>query len=95
MGAGQLINGEWIKGLVMAFYHTFILLYVGPILRQTWWGLFTLGEVPRRDHSIILLSYGLVGALITIIVLGVYLANIVDAYRQGKKRARGLPPLSL
>lgn len=91
MGLGQLINGEWVKGILMGLYHYLILKFALPALRHTWWGLITLGEIPRRDHSIILLSYGLVGTIVTVIVIGFYIGNIVDAYRGGKRRDGGHP----
>lgn len=95
MGVGQIMNGDWVRGLLMALYHTAALTYVVPVLRKTWWGLITLGEVSRRDHSIILLSYGLVGAIVTFIMVGFYIGNIVDAYKTGKKRAFGYPAATI
>ncbi|MDX5475432.1 MAG: sugar ABC transporter permease, partial [Bacillaceae bacterium] len=44
-----------------------------------YWGLFTLGEIPRVDHSIFLLIQGLVSVVITVFAVTLFYLNIIDA----------------
>jgi arabinogalactan oligomer/maltooligosaccharide transport system permease protein len=54
------------------------------------WGLFTLGEIPKVDHSIFLLIDGIIALIVTVLGLGVYAFNLYDAHSNGKKRDLGL-----
>lgn len=87
--------GEYFKGAIFALYHTFILIFAVPTLKQWWWGLITLGTDPSQHHSIFLLTTGLLGLIITIILVLIYLGNIKDAHNQAKRFIAKEPPRPL
>lgn len=88
-GFGQFYNKQILKGLI------FLILAVsfGSVFFQYigfgYWGLLTLGEIPKLDHSIFLLIDGIIAVLLTIMGLGIYAFNLYDAYQNGKKRDIG------
>lgn len=89
-GFGQFYNKQFVKGfifliLAMSFAFTFY-----DVLPVGFWGLFTLGEIPRLDHSVFLLIDGIIALIITIMGLGIFALNIYDARNNGKKRDAGL-----
>jgi len=94
-GFGQFYNGQKLKGsiylvLTVIFFTTFF-----QTLNIGFWGLITLGEIPRLDHSIRLLIDGILALLITVLGLVIYGLNLFDAYKDGKKREIGLSLNSL
>ncbi len=79
----ELLTGywiEWASGLIP----TFDLRVHGGVFTKGIWGLVTLGEVPREDHSIRLMVIGVVTlvALILFLILAIYI--IKDAYKTQK-----------
>ncbi|XKH51833.1 sugar ABC transporter permease [Chryseomicrobium palamuruense] len=88
-GVGQFYNKQILKGLV------FLILAVsfGSVFFQYigfgYWGLITLGEIPKLDHSIFLLIDGIIAILLTLMGLGIYAFNLYDAYHNGKRRDLG------
>lgn len=88
-GFGQFYNKQILKGLI------FLILAVsfGSVFFQYigfgFWGLFTLGEIPKLDHSIFLLIDGIIAVLLTVMGLGIYAFNLYDAYQNGKRRDLG------
>lgn len=89
-GFGQFYNKQFVKGVIflilaMSFAFTFY-----DVLPVGFWGLFTLGEIPRLDHSVFLLIDGIIALIITIMGLGIFALNIYDARNNGKKRDAGL-----
>lgn len=78
-GLGQLYNRRFIKGPVffILFFLSFITLY--DFMREGYWGLITLGEVPGQDDSRILLSQGIMTIILTVFYLTFYILNIIDA----------------
>lgn len=95
MGLGQIVTGDYIKGIIFAVYHSLVLIFAVPTLKEWWWGLITLGTEVGRDHSIFLLSRGLLGLIITVLLLLVYIGNIKDAYDQAGRFLRKEKPQSL
>jgi arabinogalactan oligomer/maltooligosaccharide transport system permease protein len=59
------------------------------------WGLVTLGTIPRTsaasvyDHSIMLMLGGIIAVLAILIFLAIWIWNIRDAYKTGKKIEEG------
>lgn len=88
-GVGQFYNKQILKGLI------FLILAVsfGSVFFQYigfgYWGLITLGEIPKLDHSIFLLIDGIIAVLLTLMGLGIYAFNLYDAYHNGKRRDLG------
>lgn len=85
-GLGQVYNRQIVKGLVFFIIIAAFLFTFRDLLRYGFWGLFTLGVDVRYDHSIFLLAEGILTVIITILLLGIYLFNLYDAYNTGKKR---------
>jgi len=92
MGVGQLYNRQWIKGFLYGLVNYFIVLNSIPFLLHNLRGLITLGDTPMKDHSLFMLVYGVLSVLLTLIVIGIYLFNIFDAYKNGRLRDQGKNP---
>jgi arabinogalactan oligomer / maltooligosaccharide transport system permease protein len=88
-GIGQFYNKQILKGLIFLILGLSFGIVFKDILPVGFWGLFTLGEIPKLDHSVVLLIDGIIALIITIMGLGVYALNLIDAYRNGEKRDRG------
>ena len=95
MGAGQIANGQWVKGLFLILVETLVIIPNIPLLLRTLKGLVTLGEVPMQDHSLFMIIYGIIAAFATVFIILIYLLNIRDAYENGysverKPKQKGL-----
>ncbi|SHR43514.1 ABC-type sugar transport integral membrane protein [Mycobacteroides abscessus subsp. abscessus] len=89
-GLGQIYNRQFLKGIIFLVLAAAFGIVFGDILNMGFWGLFTLGEIPRVDHSIFLLIDGIIALIVTVLGLGVYAFNLYDAHSNGKKRDLGL-----
>ena len=83
MGAGQIANGQWLKGIFLILFETFVLIPSVPLLLKNLKGLITLGETPMVDHSLFMMIYGILAAVAAIFLIVCYLVNIRDAYEHG------------
>ena len=97
-GSGQLWNRQYMKAAFF-FLMQVILIIAMPSLQYGLWGLFTLGEtemiiegskVTQGDNSIILMILGIVWAMVAIVFVFVYIANIKDAIRDRSKIDQGI-----
>ncbi|MVB11609.1 Binding-protein-dependent transport system inner membrane component [Caprobacter fermentans] len=79
----ELFSGYWFNFFAGQISNFQIRLYGGWFTRGIW-GLFTLGTVPGEDHSTYLMINGIMWLIFLIVFLGIYIWNIVDAYRTGK-----------
>ncbi|MED2737371.1 sugar ABC transporter permease [Bacillus toyonensis] len=104
MGLGQLYNRQYLKGLFFILSELYLMLFWIPTLRHAMWGLITLGEQTQKrvgfdtiagDHSIYLMIEGFIGLIAIGIILFVYVMNVRDAYKVGKKRELGIEPNNL
>ncbi|WP_027965299.1 carbohydrate ABC transporter permease [Halalkalibacillus halophilus] len=89
-GFGQFYNKQYIKGsfffvLVIAFFVVF-----SDLLNIGYWGLFTLGTIPMEDHSIFLMVQGIIAVLVTAVGILIYVINLIDAYKNGRRVDLGL-----
>lgn len=101
MGLGQLYNRQYLKGILLAAFEAAVLMLLSRPIVHAMWGLATLGERPQirergriveqGDHSIFLMIEGILFLIVLLLVVWVYVANIVDAYRTGRLRASGAP----
>ena len=83
-GLGQLYNKRYIKaGVLFILFISFFAVFYN-FLNIGFWGLFTLGEIPRVDDSRILLAQGIISLLVAVIAVLFYTVNIIDAYRDAK-----------
>ncbi|PKR77911.1 sugar ABC transporter permease [Halalkalibacillus sediminis] len=88
-GAGQFYNKQYIKGFFFLILGASFLAVFYDLLNIGYWGLITLGTIPMEDHSIFLMVQGIIALLVTVVGLGIYALNLLDAYRNGKRRDEG------
>ncbi len=95
-GLGQLYNRSYLKGLLFLVIQASFLVVFFDFLQLGLWGLYTLGTVPKRDHSVFLLVYGILAVLLLAIALLFYALNIRDARNEAVKLRNGWvrPPMS-
>lgn len=96
MGLGQMLQGQWIKGFL---YMAILALYVWFLVTQglaDFRGFFTLGETKadawlgiEGDDSIMMMLKGLIAFFVTFIFVGMYIANVKDAYESEEKLNKG------
>lgn len=94
-GLGQVYNRQIVKGLLFFIVTVAFLVTFRDLFQYGFWGLFTLGIDAQYDHSIFLLVEGILTVLLAIILLGIYIFNLYDAYNVGKKRDKSLKVNSL
>ena len=84
-GTGLLLQKRFIMGTVYA------LVEVAAILLFLFWGkdaiagLISLGNTPMRDHSLVLMVYGILAVIIFAVFLVFWLTNIRTTYHHGIK----------
>ncbi|WP_445491695.1 carbohydrate ABC transporter permease [Niallia sp. 03133] len=105
MGLGQLYNKQYTKGFLMFLFYLFSLYTAIFKVPHAFWGIVTLGtksshlekvgriyqNVPG-DHSIFLLIQGLITLFLFFIIIIAYIMIMMDAYKIGKLREKGLNP---
>ncbi len=91
MGTGQLFNGQIIKGFLFLLFN-FAVMNSIAFIRGNIYGLITLGETAMEDHSLFLLIYGVLTVFLLLIITGIYIFNIRDAYKNGLLRDQGKEP---
>ncbi|MFC5531412.1 carbohydrate ABC transporter permease [Cohnella yongneupensis] len=88
-GLGQLYNRRWIKGAILLIFGLSIIFSLTVPLAHGIAGLLTLGDTPDEDDSRTMLVAGILSLITTIILLGLYTLNLLDAYKDAKKRQEG------
>lgn len=80
----ELFTGYWLNYFAGQISNFSIRLY-GGFFTKGLWGLITMGSVEgiKGDHSTILLINGIIAFMGFIVLMGVYIVNITDAYKQG------------
>lgn len=88
MGSGQLMQRQWIKGILYIGCFVSYILYLASVGAEDIIGFFTLGTVEgdawlgiKGDDSIIMLLRGLLAFIITAFFIGIHKSNVDDAYR--------------
>ncbi|GMB08870.1 carbohydrate ABC transporter membrane protein 1 (CUT1 family) [Thermolongibacillus altinsuensis] len=89
-GIGQLYNRQYVKGILFLILSVSFFIVFRDLFDIGLWGLFTLGEVVGRDHSIFLLVEGILAVIVLLFGIGFYVFNLYDAYKNGQKRDLGL-----
>lgn len=74
----ELSTGYWYENAV-GLVEEFSIGVYGGFFTKGIWGLFTLGEYPKYDHSIMLLVTGIIAILVLSIFIYTYVKNIIDA----------------
>nr|WP_239454157.1 sugar ABC transporter permease [Mammaliicoccus sciuri] len=88
-GIGQFYNKRYIKGSIfIVFFISFISVFY-QFMNIGFWGLFTLGTVPKLDDSRVLLAQGIISLLLIAFAITLYIVNIIDAYRNADQYNKG------
>ncbi|WP_085524590.1 sugar ABC transporter permease [Tuberibacillus sp. Marseille-P3662] len=85
-GLGQFYNRQFVKGFIFLILALSFFVAFHDIINIGLWGIVTLGVETPRDHSIFLLVKGIIALIVIILGLGVYAINLIDAFKNGKKR---------
>ncbi|MBD2847187.1 sugar ABC transporter permease [Paenibacillus sp. IB182496] len=88
-GLGQLYNRSYIKGAVLIVLELAFIVTFADFIGLGLWGIATLGTIPRLDHSIFLLVYGLLSLMMLAVAAVIYVINVKDARRQAERIAAG------
>lgn len=88
-GLGQLYNRSYVKGIVFLAIEAAFLYVFADFINLGLWGIATLGTIPRVDHSIFLLVYGILSILLLAVAAGLYALNARDAWRQAARIRAG------
>lgn len=88
-GLGQLYNRRFLKGILIFLIAISFLITTWHYIDIGLWGIFTLGTIPQKHHSIQLLLQGLITLIILVFGLLIYLFNIRDARSDAKQREEG------
>ncbi len=101
MGLGQLVvTKEYVKAAVFMIIEVLTLLSIKTIITNLH-GLITLGtitgytgvDMSKNDHSIKIMIAGIITVFICLIVLLIYIANLNDAIKSGRKLDAGGKPV--
>lgn len=101
-GVGQLLNGQWQKGLMFLVGALFIFLIAIPYALgfgnyqgQGIAGLISLAQGGKRlDRSIIFMIEGILALAFVCIALAIFIGSFLDAYRIEKGEIQGIRPNS-
>ena len=101
-GVGQLLNGQWQKGLMFLVGALFIFfiaipyaLGFGNYQGQGIAGLISLAQGGKRlDRSIIFMIEGILALAFVCIALAIFIGSFLDAYRTEKGEIKGIRPNS-
>lgn len=102
MGLGQIMYGQWAKGLMFMAIQIAVIIYFILFGAEAIAGFFTLGTVEANpwfgiegDNSIDMMIFG----ILSFIILGAYVmvgwTNVKDVYQMQKAVERGKPTRSL
>lgn len=101
-GVGQLLNGQWQKGLMFLVGALFIFLIAIPYALgfgnyqgQGIAGLISLAQGGKRlDRSIIFMIEGILALAFVCIALAIFIGSFLDAYRTENGEIKGIRPNS-
>lgn len=88
-GIGQAYNKRYIKGSIFFILFAAFITVFYDFLNIGYWGLFTLGTIPRIDDSRVLLAQGILALILTAFAVTFYVANLIDAYKDAKRIQKG------
>ncbi len=99
MGMGQILNGQYIKGLVFFLLEAAFVAYFATVGVADFIGFFTLGTVKgdawlgiEGDDSVIMLLRGIVAWFAIAILVVLYFANLKDANKYAEiKGLKAMP----
>lgn len=94
-GLGQLYNRRYIKGPILFVISISFIIGFYNFIGNGYWGIITLGEIPGKDDSRLLLSKGIIAIILTVFYLTFFVINIIDARSDAKKIKSGAEKKSL
>lgn len=99
MGLGQMMYGQWGKGILYLLVQIAYVLYLIFAGSAHIFGFFTLGSVEANpwhgvdgDNSVVMLIMGVLAFIVTVIYIVLYVSNIKDAYATQKRTEEGKAP---
>ena len=97
MGTGQLLQKQWIKGLLYLGCFVAFALYLVTMGITDIAGFFTLGTNKadpwlgtEGDDSIMMLLRGILAYILTAAFIGIHISNVRDAYESDCKLKKGI-----
>ncbi|MGM0920363.1 MAG: carbohydrate ABC transporter permease [Bacillota bacterium] len=94
-GLGQFYNRRFMKGPFFLILAAAFLIAFWDFIDIGLWGIYTLGTVPGRDHSLELIIQGFVAIILLTFGLLFYFINLRDAYNDAEKLKAGFSVPSL
>ncbi|PTE32297.1 sugar ABC transporter permease [Mammaliicoccus fleurettii] len=88
-GIGQFYNKRYIKGSIFIIFFISFMSVFYQFMNIGFWGLFTLGTVPKLDDSRVLLAQGIISLLLIAFATTLYVVNLIDAYRNADQYNKG------
>lgn len=88
-GLGQIYNQQLFKGIVFLGITILFIIEMLGFGVQALIGLVTLGTVPVEDNSMFMMIEGTLQLLVTLVFIGFYVINLVDARKIAKKWNEG------
>lgn len=98
MGLGQILYGQWAKGLLYMLAEvgfivyvparqrrTFSVLYLGSVMSNPWLGI-------EGDNSTIMLIMGVLAFIVIILYATLYISNVRDVFATQKRVEEGKAP---
>ncbi|MCD9022831.1 carbohydrate ABC transporter permease [Cohnella silvisoli] len=107
-GLGQWYNRQYAKGLLFVLIHAAGIYFITNPLLPHLKGLMSLGDKGQHlekvgkifknvpgDHSVFMMIYGVLAALVVLLFVFIYILNIRDAVVVGRRREQGAELRSL
>ena len=99
MGLGQILYGQWGKGLLYLAAEAGFIAYLVVRGAADLFGFFTLGSVMSNpwqgiegDNSTVMLIMGVLAFIVAIVYITLYVSNIKDVFLTQKRVAEGKKP---
>jgi len=99
MGLGQMLYGQWAKGLLFLSVQLGYLFYLVTIGARDLFGFFTLGSTASNpwygvegDNSVVMLIMGVLAWIVTALYVAAYVANVKDVFATQQRVAKGQKP---
>lgn len=89
-GLGLMLQKRYLMGVLYFLVEILAVLFFVFWGKEALSGLISLGQTPMADHSLILMVYGILAAIICIGFVIFWIANIRTTYRNGLKIRNGL-----
>ena len=99
MGVGQILNGQYVKGILYALAEVLIIAYFSLTGIKDFVGFFTLGTNKgdawlgiAGDNSVIMLLRGILSWIIIVVTVAMYFSCVKDANKYAEIKGVGYVP---